>query len=234
MNVLEVKDLTTGYGKTAVVRGVSLSVGPGMVIGIIGPNGAGKTTLIRSILGYVRPWSGRVMYRGVDITGLPAHKISKLGVGYVPERGGILRSLTVWENIELALRTSEHGEDRLSEVTKIFRIIDERRNQLARTLSGGEQRMLSIATAILTAKDLMILDEPSAGLAPLMRRKLAEALRDIRERFGMSLVIAEQDPTLVLELADTVYVIEMGSIVRSGKPQEVVKVDVLREHYLGM
>lgn len=234
MNVLEVKDLTTGYGKTAVVRGVSLSVGPGMVIGIIGPNGAGKTTLIRSILGYVRPWSGRVMYRGVDITGLPAHKISKLGIGYVPERGGILRSLTVWENVELALRTSEHGEDRLSEVTKIFRIIDERRNQLARTLSGGEQRMLSIATAILTAKDLMILDEPSAGLAPLMRRKLAEALRDIRERFGMSLVIAEQDPTLVLELADTVYVIEMGSIVRSGKPQEVVKVDVLREHYLGM
>ncbi len=234
MNVLEVKDLTTGYGKTTVVRGVSLSVGPGMVIGIIGPNGAGKTTLIRSILGYVRPWSGRVMYRGVDITGLPAHKISKLGIGYVPERGGILRSLTVWENVELALRTSEHGEDRLSEVTKIFRIIDERRNQLARTLSGGEQRMLSIATAILTAKDLMILDEPSAGLAPLMRRKLAEALRDIRERFGMSLVIAEQDPTLVLELADTVYVIEMGSIVRSGKPQEVVKVDVLREHYLGM
>jgi len=234
LNVLEVKDLTTGYGKTTVVRGVSLSVGPGMVIGIIGPNGAGKTTLIRSILGYVRPWSGRVMYRGVDITGLPAHKISKLGIGYVPERGGILRSLTVWENVELALRTSEHGEDRLSEVTKIFRIIDERRNQLARTLSGGEQRMLSIATAILTAKDLMILDEPSAGLAPLMRRKLAEALRDIRERFGMSLVIAEQDPTLVLELADTVYVIEMGSIVRSGKPQEVVKVDVLREHYLGM
>ncbi len=234
MPVLEVVDLHVGYGKTPVIRGVSLTVDSGEGIGIVGPNGAGKTTLLRCVLGYIKPWKGRIAYQGVDITNMPAYSIAKLGVGYVPERGGILKTLTVQENIELALKVSKHGADRLNEVRKLFRIVEERRNQIAGTLSGGEQRMLSLAIALLTADRLLVLDEPSAGLAPIVRRRLAEVLKYIKKDLGVSLLLAEQDPSLVLEVADTVHVVELGTLVRSGKPSEIVKVDVLREHYLGL
>jgi len=232
--VLEVVDLHVGYGKTPVIRGVSLTVESGEGVGIVGPNGAGKTTLLRCILGYIKPWKGRIVYQGVDVTNMPAYSIAKLGVGYVPERGGILRTLTVQENIELALKVSKHGADRLNDVRKLFRIVEERRNQVAGTLSGGEQRMLSLAIALLMADKLLVLDEPSAGLAPIVRRRLAEVLKYIKRDLEVSLLLAEQDPSLVIEVADTVHVIELGTLVRSGKPSEIVKVDVLREHYLGL
>lgn len=234
MLVLEVVDLHVGYGKTPVIRGVSLTVESGEGVGIVGPNGAGKTTLLRCILGYIKPWKGRIVYQGVDVTNMPAYSIAKLGVGYVPERGGILRTLTVQENIELALKVSKHGADRLNDVRKLFRIVEERRNQVAGTLSGGEQRMLSLAIALLMADKLLVLDEPSAGLAPIVRRRLAEVLKYIKRDLEVSLLLAEQDPSLVIEVADTVHVIELGTLVRSGKPSEIVKVDVLREHYLGL
>ncbi len=234
MLVLEVVDLHVGYGKTPVIRGVSLTVESGEGVGIVGPNGAGKTTLLRCILGYIKPWKGRIVYQGVDVTNMPAYSIAKLGVGYVPERGGILRTLTVQENIELALKVSKHGADRLNDVRKLFRIVEERRNQVAGTLSGGEQRMLSLAIALLMADKLLVLDEPSAGLAPIVRRRLAEVLKYIKRDLGVSLLLAEQDPSLVIEVADTVHVVELGTLVRSGKPFEIVKVDVLREHYLGL
>jgi len=232
--VLEVVDLHVGYGKNLVIRGVNLTVDSGEGVGIVGPNGAGKTTLLRCILGYIKPWKGRVVYQGVDITNLPAHAIAKLGVGYVPERGGVLRTLTVQENIELALRVSKHGTDRLKEVRKLFKIVEERRNQVAGTLSGGEQRMLSLAMALLMADKLLILDEPSSGLAPIVRKRLAEVLKYIKKNLGVSILLAEQDPSLVLEVADVVHVVELGTLVRSGKPSEIIKVDVLREYYLGL
>jgi len=232
--VLEVVDLHVGYGKTPVIRGVSLTVETGEGVGIVGPNGAGKTTLLRCVLGYIKPWKGRIVYQGVDITNMPAYSIAKLGVGYVPERGGVLRTLTVQENIELALKVSKHGTDRLNEVRKLFRIVEERRNQVAGTLSGGEQRMLSLAIALLMADRLLVLDEPSAGLAPIVRRRLAEVLKYIKKDLGVSLLLAEQDPSLILEVADSVHVVELGTLVRSGKPSEIVKVDILREHYLGL
>lgn len=234
MPVLEVVDLHVGYGKTPVIRGVSLTVETGEGVGIVGPNGAGKTTLLRCVLGYIKPWKGRIVYQGVDITNMPAYSIAKLGVGYVPERGGVLRTLTVQENIELALKVSKHGTDRLNEVRKLFRIVEERRNQVAGTLSGGEQRMLSLAIALLMADRLLVLDEPSAGLAPIVRRRLAEVLKYIKKDLGVSLLLAEQDPSLILEVADSVHVVELGTLVRSGKPSEIVKVDILREHYLGL
>lgn len=234
MKLLEVKDLVVGYGKTVVINGISFGVDPGQAVGIIGPNGAGKTTLVKTMLGYLRPWRGAILYEGYDITGLPAYKRAKLGIGYVPERGGILRTLTVRENIELAMSMSKHGKDRIREVVKLFRIVEERGNQVAGTLSGGEQRMLSIAMAVLIANKLMILDEPSSGLAPIVRKRLVDAIKQINKELGISLIIAEQDPTVILETAETVHVIEMGSIVKSGKTRDVIRPEILKEHYLGM
>ncbi|MCX8184534.1 MAG: ABC transporter ATP-binding protein [Sulfolobales archaeon] len=234
MHLLEVEDLVSGYGKTVVVNRVSFSIDRGQVVGIVGPNGAGKTTLVRTVLGYLRPLSGRILYKGGDITGLPAHRIAKLGIGYVPERGGILKSLTVRENIELALNMSKYGRNRIKDIVKLFKILEERQNQIAGTLSGGEQRMLSIATAVLITDELIVLDEPSSGLAPIMRKRLVEAFKQINRELGISLIVTEQDPTVVLEIADTVYVMEMGSVVRSGKTQDIIKPEVLKEYYLGM
>lgn len=189
---------------------------------------------MRTVLGYLRPLSGRILYKGGDITGLPAHRIAKLGIGYVPERGGILKSLTVRENIELALNMSKYGRNRIKDIVKLFKILEERQNQIAGTLSGGEQRMLSIATAVLITDELIVLDEPSSGLAPIMRKRLVEAFKQINRELGISLIVTEQDPTVVLEIADTVYVMEMGSVVRSGKTQDIIKPEVLKEYYLGM
>ncbi|MEM1651278.1 MAG: ABC transporter ATP-binding protein [Sulfolobales archaeon] len=234
MKLLVVTDLVAGYGKTVVINGVSFDVELGQVIGLIGPNGAGKTTLIKAVLGYLKPWRGKILYEGNDVTGLPAHKLARLGIGYVPERGGVLRTLTVRENMELAASMSKHGGDKLKEVTKLFKIIEERKTQIAGTLSGGEQKMLSIAMALVMASKLIILDEPSAGLAPIMRKKVVEVLKKINKEFGISLVVAEQDPTVVLETAEVVHVIEMGSIVKSGKTHEIIKPEVLKEYYLGM
>jgi len=233
VRILEVADLVVGYGKTVVINGVSFTVNLGEVVGLIGPNGAGKTTLIKTILGYLKPWRGRILYEGNDITGLPTHKMVRLGIGYVPERGGVLRTLTVRENIELAASMSKYCGDRFREVTRLFKIIEERKTQIAGTLSGGEQKMLSIAIALLMAGKLMILDEPSAGLAPIMRKRVVEILKRIKDEFGISLIVAEQDPTIVLETAETVHVIEMGTIVRSGKTHEIIKPEILKEYYLG-
>lgn len=234
MRVLEVVNLVVGYGRTVVINDISLTVDSGQAIGVIGPNGAGKTTLIKTVLGYIKPWKGRILYEGKDITELPAYRRAELGIGYVPERGGILKTLTVRENIELAVSMSKYGRDRVREISRLFKIIEERKNQIAGTLSGGEQKILSIAIAVLIASKLMVLDEPSAGLAPIIRKRLVNIIKQINEELGISLIIAEQDPTVILETAEMVHVIEMGSIVRSGKTREVIKPEVLKEYYLGM
>ncbi len=234
MRVLEVSDLTVGYGRVVVLSGISFSVDQGQVVGIIGPNGAGKTTLVRTVLGYLRPWRGRVLYMKTDVTNYPAHERVKLGIGYVPERGGVLKTLTVRENIDVAVSMSKYGRDRVREVVKLFKIVEERRDQLAGTLSGGEQRMLAIALALLMADKLIVMDEPSAGLAPVIRRRLVEVVKHVNRELGVSLLITEQDPTVVLETAETVHVMEMGTIARSGKARDVVNVETLREYYLGM
>lgn len=232
-NVLEVRNLKSGYGQVLVLNDVSLNVRVNEVVGIIGPNGAGKTTLLKTILGYLKPWSGEVVYLGKRIDGMNTEKIVLLGIGYVPERGGVLRTLTVRENIELVTGIFKESSERLRELSKLFPIINERASQMAGTLSGGEQKILSIVLGLLTAKKLLIMDEPSAGLAPVIRKKLSNLIKTVATELGLSLLITEQDPSLVADLADTVYVMERGSIVRSGKPEELIRVEVLREHYLG-
>ncbi|MFN3267903.1 MAG: ABC transporter ATP-binding protein [Zestosphaera sp.] len=232
-NVLEVKNLKSGYGQVLILNDVSFFVGTNEIVGVIGPNGAGKTTLLKTILGYLKPWSGEVVYLGRRIDGMSTEKIVLLGIGYVPERGGVLRTLTVKENIELVTGVLKESSERLRELRKLFPIINERASQVAGTLSGGEQKILSIILGLLTAKKLLIMDEPSAGLAPVVRKKLSSLLRTVTTELELSLLITEQDPSLVADLADTVYVMERGNIVRGGKPEELVRVEVLREHYLG-
>lgn len=231
--VLEVKNLKSGYGQVLILNDVSLNVGSNEIAGIVGPNGAGKTTLLKTILGYLKPWSGEVTYLGRRIDGLNTEKIVLLGIGYVPERGGILRTLTVKENIELVTGIFKESSEKLRELRKLFPIITERASQVAGTLSGGEQKILSIVLGLLTAKKLLIMDEPSAGLAPVIRKKLSSLIKTVTTELELSLLITEQDPSLVADLADTVYVMERGSIMKSGKPEELIRVEVLREHYLG-
>lgn len=233
-NVLEIKNLKSGYGSVLIINDVSLLVGVNEVVGIIGPNGAGKTTLLKTILGYLKPWSGDVIYLGKRINGLSTEKIVQLGIGYVPERGGVLKTLTVRENIELVAGIFKEASERLRDLRRLFPLIDERASQIAGTLSGGEQKILSVVLGLLTAKKLLVMDEPSAGLAPVARKKLSSMLKNITNNLGLSLLIAEQDPSLVTVLSDVVYVMERGSFVRSGRPDEIVKTEVLREHYLGL
>jgi len=233
-NVLEIKNLKSGYGSVLIINDVSLLVGVNEVVGIVGPNGAGKTTLLKTILGYLKPWSGDVIYLGKRINGLSTEKIVQLGIGYVPERGGVLKTLTVRENIELVAGIFKEASERLRDLRRLFPLIDERASQVAGTLSGGEQKILSVVLGLLTAKKLLVMDEPSAGLAPVARKKLSSMLKNITNNLGLSLLIAEQDPSLVTVLSDVVYVMERGSFVRSGRPDEIVKTEILREHYLGL
>jgi branched-chain amino acid transport system ATP-binding protein len=233
-NVLEIKNLKSGYGSVLIVNDASLLVGVNEVVGIVGPNGAGKTTLLKTVLGFLKPWSGDVIYLGKRINRLSTEKIVQLGIGYVPERGGVLKTLTVRENVELVTGMFREASERLRELRKLFPLIDERASQVAGTLSGGEQKILSVVLGLLTAKKLLVMDEPSAGLAPVARKKLSNVLKNIKNNLGLSLLIAEQDPSLVTDLSDVVYVMERGSFVRSGRPDEIVRTEVLREHYLGL
>ncbi len=234
MHVLSVEKLVAGYNKVKVLYGVTLNVDLEEVVGIIGPNGAGKTTLLKTIIGLVRAWSGSIRYLDRDITNMNTYDIIKQGIGYAPERGGIFRTLTVKENLELVLSVKPSAKDRLSEVYWLFPVLKERSTQKAGTLSGGEQKMLSLAKALLFAEKLIILDEPSAGLAPILRDKLLERLKYINRELGISLLIAEQDPTLILHIARRVYIMEHGKITRAGSAEELIRKEVLREHYLGL
>ncbi len=234
MKVLIVENLVSGYGRVQVLYDVNLDLDEGMVLGVVGPNGAGKTTLIRTILGLVKPWRGRVLYMGRDITKLRTNDIVRLGIGYCPERGGVLRTLSVRENIELVLSVKPKAREMLREIYKLFPILSERANQIAGTMSGGEQRMLCIAKALLLADKLILLDEPSAGLAPALREKLVEKLKYINRELGISLLIAEQDPTLIMKTANEVCIMERGAIVKRGSVDELLRNEILREHYFGL
>ncbi len=233
-SVLLVENLDSGYGRVQVLFNVSIRVDPGETIGIIGPNGAGKTTLVRSIMGFIKPWRGKVFYMGRDITLLKPYEKIRLGIGYCPERGGVLRTLSVDDNIGLVLAVKKTSREKLDFVEKLFPILRERRKQVAGTLSGGEQRMIAVAKALLLAENLLILDEPSAGLAPILKKRLAERLLEIKRKENISMLITEQDPYLVKAVADRVYVMERGVIAKKGSTDEVLKEEVLREHYLGI
>jgi branched-chain amino acid transport system ATP-binding protein len=218
--VLRAQDLQTFYGKSHILHGISLEVNEGEIVAVLGCNGAGKTTTVRSLVGLTPPRQGKVEIFGKDTTRWPAHRIAGLGVGYVPEGRKIFGPLTVLENLKVP--QARPGPWDLERVWKLFPRLAERKAQLGRQLSGGEQEMLSIARPLLLNPRLMLLDEPSQGLAPLIVREVMQVVRRMREE-GLSVLLIEQNAPLSLSIADRAYILDDGKVVYSGKAADLAQ-----------
>ena len=228
---LEVHDLSVSYGGMRALSEVSLVVPEGAVVALLGPNGAGKSTTLRTISGLVRPDSGRILVRGIPVERRPPHAVARLGVVHVPEGRGIFPSLSVQENLEMCRYAVGQDVDPVSGAAAIFPVLGDRLRQLAGSLSGGEQQMLALARALLSRPRLLMVDEISMGLAPLIVQQLFDALRQ-RASAGTSLLLVEQYIDAALELADYVYVLDKGRIVDVGEPGDV-RQGALVSAYLG-
>ncbi len=230
--MLEVRDIHTYYGDSYVLQGVSLRVEKGQVVGMLGRNGMGKTTLIRSIIGFTQPRQGQVLFKGRDITGWPSYRSVKLGMGLVPQGRRVFPSLTVMENLAVAAKGNS-GPWTAGRVLDLFPRLRERTAHRAGNLSGGEQQMLAIARALMTNPDLLLMDEPSEGLAPLLVREVGRVIEDLKGR-GLSILLVEQNLPLALRVADHVHVLSRGRIVHSGTPQGLWQNEEVKARYLGL
>jgi branched-chain amino acid transport system ATP-binding protein len=228
---LEVEGVHTYYGESHVLQGISLRVQPGEVLAILGRNGMGKTTLIRTIVGFTPPREGRVIYEGTEITRLPPFRMVALGMALVPQGRRVFPSLSVRENLDVARR----GEGRwtLEQVYALFPRLGERAGNRANKLSGGEQQMLAIGRALMSNPDLLLMDEPTEGLAPLLVREVARVIGELK-RSGLSILLVEQNLALALSVADRVHVLSRGQIVHSGTPAELMSNDDVKTRYLGV
>jgi len=236
MAFLEVKDLSSGYGEVQILWGISLSVEKGKLTTVIGPNGAGKTTLLRTIMGLVKPWGGSILLDGEDITHLPPHKKVERGLVLIPEGRQIFPEMTVLENLEMGAFTSKaakHFRENLERVFDLFPRLKERIKQKAGTLSGGEQQMLAIARGIMSCPQILMLDEPSLGLAPYLVLTLFDVIRRLRNE-GVTMVLVEQNTHLSLAISDYAYVLSSGRIEIEGEAREVMKIESVKKAYLGM
>ena len=233
--VLTVKDLFVNYGAIEALRGVSLEVPDRQVVALIGANGAGKTTTLRAISRMLRPVSGSVRFQGEEITRLQSHEIVARGMAHAPEGRGIFLNLTVRENLDLGafLRTDAAGiaED-LEKSFSLFPILKERMHQVGGTLSGGEQQMLAVARALMSRPKLLLLDEPSLGLAPQVVERIFQVLRDVSQS-GVALLLVEQNAHKALQIANHAYVLETGEVVMQGTGQELLASPEVRKAYLG-
>jgi len=231
-----VRDLRKSYGAKAAVDGVDLDVPRGSFFGFLGPNGAGKSTTLRSIAGLVPPWKGEVLFAGRPVTGLPAHQISRLGIGFVSETLNLFTGMTVYENLMLGAYGVADGQQRRQSLHSVFTLfprLAERRAQLAGTLSGGERRMLGIGRALMASPALLLVDEPSLGLAPKLTQALFAALDELRVR-GHTILLVEQNVPLTLEIADRVYLLEQGEIVLQGSAAQLAETEHVKQVYLGI
>jgi branched-chain amino acid transport system ATP-binding protein len=230
---LEIKNLSAGYGPIQVLQGLNLRVEPGELISVIGPNGAGKSTLLRTISGLIRPTSGSIAFDGKQLEKMPADQIVRQGLIHVPEGRRIFSRLSVLENLEMGAYTRRDAIAKdLDEVFGLFPRLAERRVQKAGTLSGGEQQMLAIGRALLSRPKLLVLDEPSMGLAPLIVRSIFEIIRKIRSQ-GVMVLLVEQNALQALSLADRGYVLENGRIVLEGSAKDLLASEAVRRSYLG-
>ena len=231
--MLELRDIHTYYGDSYVLQGVSLSVREGEVVTLLGRNGVGKTTTIRSIMGFTPVRAGQILYRGEDISRSPSYAIARRGVGLVPQGRRIFGSLSVLEQLNLGVTDADQSGWTLDLVFELFPRLKERRRQRAVTLSGGEQSMLSIARALMTNPDLLLMDEPTEGLAPLLVTQVADAIVRLKDQ-KQSTLLVEQDLSFALDLADRVYVMNKGAIVFEGAPNELRHRDDIQSRYLGV
>jgi branched-chain amino acid transport system ATP-binding protein len=226
-------DLSVAYGHALAVREASLEIYEDEIVGIIGANGAGKSTLLKTVLGILRPLRGSITFLGGDITQKPTEKIVRSGLTLVPEGRGILPSMTVMENLELGgYHRRQEIKASLHLIFEQFPILSERRNQMANKLSGGEQQMLSIARALMSSPRLLLMDEPSLGLAPRLVDEVFNILVTLKKN-GYAILLAEQNARKVLQFADRVYVFETGRIVSEGHPRELAKDQTLMRAYIG-
>jgi branched-chain amino acid transport system ATP-binding protein len=234
--LLEVKDLALYYGKAEVLHSVNLKVNKGEIVVILGSNGTGKTALLRSISGLLKPRSGVISFLDERIDGLKPHEIVKRGIAHCPERKKLFPEMTVGENLELGAYMRKDVDiirKDLRETLELFPLLEERKSQEARTLSGGEQQMLTLARALMSKPKLLMMDEPSLGLAPIIREKLMNAIREIRKR-GITILIVEQDVCLALDLCDRGYIFQEGTISMEGNRNELVGNPRIKEAYLGI
>ena len=235
--MLKVEGLESGYGEMQVLWGPSLEVKGGSITALLGPNGVGKTTLLRTIFGSVRPWKGKVTYDGKNVTFLPTHKKVDMGIALVPEGRHLFSGMSVQENLIMGAylkRARERMEESLEVIYSLFPILKERAKQRAGSLSGGEQQMLTVARALMTRPKLIMLDEPSQGLAPKLVGEVFETIKKLREEMGLTVLLVEQNVEISLEVADYVYIMHEGLIKAEGRAEEIKKAHDIRETYLGI
>ncbi len=234
MALLELAGVEARYGQVMALHGVSLTVAEGEVVALLGANGAGKTTTLRAVSGTVRK-SGRVLYAGRDVSRRTPERLARLGVAHVPEGRGILAELSVWENLRLGayVRRDRAVKDDLERVAELFPWLRERRGQQAGTLSGGEQQMLALARALVARPRLLMLDEPSLGLAPLVVQELFRVVRTLNEEEGLTVLVVEQNASIALEVSQRAYVLEVGRVAVEGSSDELRRHEGVRKSYLG-
>ena len=235
MALLEVKDLEVYYGVICAIKGISFEVNKGEIVTLIGANGAGKTTTMQSIMGLIHARSGEIIYNGEHVNGLPAHKIVHLGMTQVPEGRRVFSELTVYENLMMGAYTMKDKAEikkNLDEIYEMFPRLLERKNQVAGTLSGGEQQMLAMGRAMMSNPDLLMLDEPSMGLSPLLVDQVFEIIKRFHKK-GTTILLVEQNANKSLAISDRAYVLENGKIVLSGTGKELLASDEIRKAYLG-
>jgi branched-chain amino acid transport system ATP-binding protein len=233
--LLKIKDLVVSYDGAEAVKGVTINVEEGSITTFIGANGAGKSSILRSVSGLKKISSGEIWFRGSRIDGMKAHKIVQLGVGHVPEGRRVFGLMTVMHNLMVGAYLQKDKKKIAENLEKIFHHfprLEERSSQLAKTLSGGEQQMLSMGRALMGSPKVLLLDEPSLGLAPLMVNEIGKIIADIRNE-GLSVVLVEQNASMALKLADSACVLETGSVVLEGNAKELAATDYIRKAYLG-
>ncbi len=234
MTMLAIRGLRSGYGKIKVLHDVDLTIEQGQIVSLIGANGAGKTTLLKTITGLIPSSAGQIDFAGTSIAGRPAHKIVALGISHVAEGRAILKRMTVLDNLRMGayVRSDSEVDRDITQVLERFPVLAERRNQMAGTLSGGEQQMLAIGRALVARPRLLLLDEPSLGLAPKIVTRIFITLRELKQE-GTTILLVEQNARLALQIANQGYVMERGRIVLSGSGKDLLNMPEVQRTYLG-
>ena len=235
MAMLEVKDIEVFYGVIQAIKGISFEVNEGEVIALIGANGAGKTTTLQTITGLVSPKKGQILFEGQDITRVPAHKIVSMGMAHVPEGRRVFAQLSVLDNLKLGAFTrkdKEEIEETLIRVYKRFPRLEERKNQIAGTLSGGEQQMLAMGRALMSHPKIILMDEPSMGLSPIFVNEIFDIIQEVSQS-GTTVLLVEQNAKKALSIADRAYVLETGNVVLEGKASDLLNDESIKKAYLG-